>query len=174
MYTGRDDRFYSDANQDSDGDGIMDGAEDEDGDLLPNLVELGAFQVGPGVGGGGDLNWLKNDTDGDGICDGLDDQDHDGNNWPSPNNKTPLSAYDCTTPVPNNGMAGSPPSPFGTGDPDPAKVDGDDNPYSNYYEWMNAGALEGDATAAYDPCDPSPYPTSPYCPATFNPAPFGP
>lgn len=154
------DRFYSDAKQDSDGDGIIDSAEDEDHDLLPNYTELTAFQ------GERDLNWLSTDTDGDGLCDGLDDQDHDGHDVMA---GVPLSAYDCTTAVPNNGPSGNPTSPVGSGDPDPSKVDGDDNIYSNYYEWMTAGASPANAGDAYDPCLPSVYPVSPYCPAPFNP-----
>jgi hypothetical protein len=167
MYTGRMDRFYSDAEQDSDGDGILDGAEDEDHDLLPNLAELGAFQTGAINGGGGELNWLKTDTDGDGLCDGLDDQDHDGP-------PTPLDKADCTTMVPNNGPSGSPPTLIGAGDPDPNMIDGDDNMYSNFYEWQKAGAAFDSAGDAYNPCKPSVYPVSPYCPGPWNPAPWGP
>ncbi|MGB3952072.1 MAG: hypothetical protein WBK99_02870, partial [Solirubrobacterales bacterium] len=71
-YTGRMDRFYSDANQDSDLDGVFDDLEDEDADLLPNIVELLMF-ADPRP-----LEFLRTDTDGDGLCDGLDDEDRDG------------------------------------------------------------------------------------------------
>ena len=67
-------RFYSDANQDSDGDGRLDGAEDEDHDLLPNLRRDFTLQDRKRPTSTG----CKTDTDGDGLCDGLDDQDHDG------------------------------------------------------------------------------------------------
>jgi hypothetical protein len=153
QFTGSMGRFYSDANQDSDGDGVLDGAGDEDHDLLPNLVELNFL----GEGNPAPLNWLRTDTDGDGLCDGLDDQDHDGP-------PTPLSVADCTTAVPNNGPSGTPPSPSGAGDPNPALIDGDDNMYSNYYEWMTSDNLDGAPVG--DPCLPSIYPVSPYCPAT--------
>lgn len=159
QFTGAMDRFYSDADPDSDGDTITDGAEDEDGDLLPNLPEIKAFQGGNPPRA---LDFLKRDTDGDGLCDGLDDQDHDGP-------PTLLSEADCSTPVPNNGPGGSPSSPVGTGDPNGALVDGDDNRYSNYYEWMIQGASPTGATWAYDACVPSIYPISPYCDAPFNP-----
>jgi hypothetical protein len=166
QYTGLMTRFYSDSNQDSDGDGKIDSAEDEDHDLLPNAVELSAFQGGSPSR---DLNWLKTDTDGDGLCDGLDDQDHDG----AP---VPVSAADCTTRVPNNGPtpAFPPTSPSDTvpgGDPDGLKTDGDDNQYSNFYEWYLEGALPTSPGEAYNPCLPSGYPTSPYCPAPWNPLP---
>jgi hypothetical protein len=165
-FTGLMTRFYSDADQDSDGDGVVDGAEDEDGDMMPNLTELRDF-IGAVVGKKppSPLNWLRRDTDGDGLCDGLDDQDHDGP-------PTPLAAADCTTPVPNNGAGGTPPTDPGDSapgvlaDPDPSRIDGDDNMYSNFYEWYIDSAV-----AAYDPCLPSEYPTSPYCPADFNPFP---
>lgn len=156
QYTGLMTRFYSDANPDSDGDTITDGAEDEDNDLLPNLPEIGAF------GEPYELEFLRTDSDGDGLCDGLDDQDHDGQ-------PTPLSVADCTTPVPNNGTGGTPFSPVGAGDPNPGMVDGDDNRYSNYYEWMIEGASPTSAGWAYDPCVPSVYPISPFCNAPFNP-----
>lgn len=156
QFTGSMARFYSDANQDSDGDTIVDGAEDEDADLLPNLAELKAFNgIRP-------TDFLKKDTDGDGLCDGLDDQDHDGP-------PTPLNVGDCTTPVPNNGLGGTPASPVGAGDPDPGMIDGDDNRYSNYYEWMIQGADPFNGTWVFDPCVPSVYPVSPFCEAPFNP-----
>lgn len=159
QYTGSMARFYSDANPDSDGDGITDGAEDEDGDRLPNLAEINAFQRGAPPR---ELDYLKWDTDGDGLCDGLDDQDHDGP-------PTPLAVADCASAVPNNGPAGTPPSPVGSGDPNPGLIDADDNIYSNYYEWMIQGASPINAEWAYDPCVPSIYPISPYCEAPFNP-----
>lgn len=159
QYTGSMARFYSDANQDSDGDTIVDGAEDEDSDLLPNLAEIQAFQGGSPAR---ELDFLKTDTDGDTLCDGLDDQDHDGP-------PTPLNQADCSTPVPNNGVGGNPSSPVGAGDPNPGLIDGDDNRYSNYYEWMIEGADPLSADWAYDPCIPSIYPISPYCEAPFNP-----
>jgi hypothetical protein len=166
QYTGSMARFYSDANQDSDGDGKIDSAEDEDGDLLPNLVELTGFQAGNPVR---DLNWLKPDTDGDGLCDGLDDQDHDGP-------PTSLSVADCSARVPNNGPSPAfpPTDPSDTvpgGDPDPTKIDGDDNQYSNFYEWYAGGALPSSPGDAYDPCLPDGYPTSPYCEGPWNPLP---
>lgn len=144
-YTGRMDRFYSDANQDSDADGIYDDEEDEDGDLLPNGVELKLFN------GTRPLDFLVTDTDGDGLCDGLDDQDHDG---PA----TPVASADCTTTLPNNGPFDIPLG-SGPGDPDPTRIDLDDNVYSNWYEWAH-----GNAGSWYDPCDPNPF--SPYCPHT--------
>lgn len=164
QFTGSMSRFYSDANQDSDGDGRLDGAEDEDADLLPNLTELRGFIL-PVTGKHpiSALNWLRRDTDGDTLCDGLDDQDHDGP-------PTPPAVADCTTPVPNNGPTGTPPTAaidsVPGGDPDAGKIDGDDNMYSNFYEWYITGV-----GAAYDPCDPSPYPISPYCPGPFDPLP---
>lgn len=140
------DQFYSDANQDSDANGITDDKEDVDHDLIPNLAEVRLLGVVPYP-----LNWLVTDTDGDGLCDGLDDQDHDGP-------PTPLTQADCTTPVPNNGPTDSPPG-TGTGDPGPL-TDGDDNKYSNWYEWYTStGGAEW-----FNPCVPSIYPTSPYCP----------
>lgn len=145
--TGRMDRFYSDANQDSDADGIFDDEEDEDGDQLMNWVELRVF-IAPNPF----LDWIVTDTDGDGLCDGLDDQDHDGP-------PTPVAQGDCTTAVPNNGPADIP-AGTGAGDPGPL-TDGDDNIYSNWYEWYNATGME-----YYDPCMPSLYPTSPFCPHT--------
>ncbi|MGH2907331.1 MAG: IPT/TIG domain-containing protein [Solirubrobacterales bacterium] len=151
--TGLMSHFYSDAKQDSDNDGILDGAEDEDGDKIPNLIERDGFNDPSGSGA---LDWLVNDTDGDGLCDGLDDQDHDG---PPPT----LAEADCTTAVPNNGPGGTPPSTSGAGDPDGAKIDADDNIYSNYYEWMHEGFQYAPASEAYDPCTPSGYPTSPFC-----------
>lgn len=142
QFTKRMDRFYSDADQDSDNDLIFDDDEDEDGDLLPNDVELFNF------GGFFPLDWLITDTDGDGLCDGLDDQDEDGP-------PTAVGAGDCTTPVPNNG----------TGDPDPLRIDGDDNVYSNWYEWAYGIGFDD---PWYDPCNPSPYGIgpglSPSCP----------
>jgi hypothetical protein len=166
QYTGLMSHFYSDADQDSDNDGKLDGAEDEDMDLLPNLTELIDFQ------GERDLNWLKPDTDGDGLCDGLDDQDHDGP-------PTPIANADCTSPVPNNGptpSGGLPPTltadSFPGGDPN-GKIDGDDNLYSNFYEWYNSSAQIGEETDPYNPCMPSDYPVSPYCPGPFNPFPTG-
>lgn len=133
QYTKRMDRFYSDANRDSDGDGLPDNLEDEDNDLLPNWPELMIL-------GNGDypLDWLATDTDGDGLCDGLDDQDHDGP-------PTPIASADCTTPVPNN---------TNPGDPNPSLIDGDDNTYSNWAELFNG-------TKAMDPCDPDPSPYCP-------------
>jgi hypothetical protein len=148
QFTGHMDRFYSDASQDSDGDGVVDGAEDEDGDLLPNLVELQSFG---GWALGTALNFVKTDTDGDGLCDGLDDEDHDG----AP---TALADADCSTPVPNNGNVSTPNSPVGAGDPGPL-IDGDDNRYSNYYEWVT----NQPAGNWYDPCAPSIWPFSPTC-----------
>lgn len=134
--TGRMDRFYSDADQDSDNNGIFDEWEDEDHDLLPNTVEISIFVTKfP-------LDWLTTDTDGDGLCDGLDDQDQDGP-------PTPVSSADCTTAVPNNGG----------GDPNPLLIDGDDNVYSNWYEWAFGGGDDW-----INPCVPSLYPTSPSCP----------
>lgn len=152
QYTGQMSHFYSDADGDSDGDGKLDPAEDEDHDLLPNHIESYGMK---------NLNWLKTDTDGDGLCDGLDDQDHDGP-------PTPLAIADCTTRVPNNGPlpAFPPTDPFNTvpgGDPDPLKIDGDDNRYSNFYEWYNEGADPDVADAMYDECVPSIYPVSPFC-----------
>lgn len=141
QYTKRMDRFYSDADQDSDGDGTRDGWEDEDGDQLPNLVEFGAFSDRP-------LDWLDWDSDGDGLCDSLDDQDHDG---PA----TPLHLQDCATAVPNNG----------TGDPNPTLIDADDNIYSNYYEWfVVAGYTQWiSGGGAENPCIPDP--AGHYCPS---------
>ncbi len=136
--TGRMDRFYSDANQDSDADGIEDDEEDEDGDLMMNYVELRLFMSpDPYLS---DVLW---DTDGDGLCDGLDDQDHDGP-------PTAVANADCTTTIPvlPNGTDGT------------APIDGDDNIYSNWYEWYTSTTLD----EWYDPCVPSTYPTSPYCP----------
>lgn len=166
QYTGDMARFYSDADQDSDGDGRLDGAEDEDGDLLPNITELVAFQGGEPQR---DLNWLKPDTDGDGLCDGLDDQDHDGP-------PTPLAVADCTSTVPNNGPTGVPPTAaedtFGVGgDPNAGLIDGDDNKYSNFYEWYLGGFGPGSPGDAYDPCLPDIYPISPYCPGPWEPVP---
>jgi hypothetical protein len=129
------DRFYSDADQDSDGDGITDDNEDEDGDLLTNYVEMETFIGEDSLPA---LSMFNSDTDGDGLCDGLDDLDHDGP-------PTPVAQADCTTPVPNNTVPG---------DPDPSMIDGDDNPYSNIGELL-AG------TDPYDACSPSL--TSPYC-----------
>ncbi|MBJ7458682.1 MAG: hypothetical protein JHD02_05805 [Thermoleophilaceae bacterium] len=165
QYTGLMARFYSDADQDSDGDGKIDSAEDEDHDLLPNYVELKAFQSGNPVR---DLNWLKTDTDGDGLCDGLDDQDHDGP-------PTALAVADCSSIVPNNGPGGTPPTSAidsaPGGDPDGSRIDGDDNRYSNFYEWYTFGADPNSPGDSYDPCMPSVYPVSPYCPAPWNPLP---
>lgn len=155
--------FYSDADADSDNDGIFDWAEDVDSDLLPNFVEANKMP---------DLYWLKTDTDGDGLCDGLDDQDHDGP-------PTPLAEADCSTPVPNNGPdpAFPPTDPSNTvpgGDPDLDMIDGDDNEYSNFYEWYNEGALADASDDMYDVCTPSIYPVSPYCDdgQTWNPFPI--
>lgn len=53
--------------KDSDWDGVVDGAEDSDGDRLGNLAEQ-RFGLHPG----------KQDTDGDGKKDGLEDHDRDG------------------------------------------------------------------------------------------------
>ncbi|MGH6622642.1 MAG: hypothetical protein ACREBN_01660, partial [Burkholderiaceae bacterium] len=163
QYTGQMSRFYSDADRDSDGDGKIDPAEDEDGDLLPNHIEFYGMA---------DLNWLRTDTDGDGLCDGLDDQDHDGP-------PTSLAAADCKAQVPNNGPdpAFPPTDPSNTvpgGDPNPNKIDGDDNMYSNFYEWYNEGWDPDEVTAMYDACMPSGYPTSPYChdPGQWNPLPL--
>lgn len=144
-FTGRMDRFYSDANQDSDGDGVFDDEEDEDGDLMMNWVELRLF-ISPYP-----LDFVNTDTDGDGLCDGLDDQDHDGP-------PTAVAAGDCSTPVPNNGP-GDTPAGSGAGDPGPL-IDGDDSIYSNWYEWYSS--VSGGEW--YDPCQPSVYPTSPMCP----------
>jgi hypothetical protein len=140
-YTGRMDRFYSDADQDSDDDGTFDEWEDEDGDLLPNIVEIADF--GGELNSEGPIEWLRIDSDGDGLCDGLDDLDHDGP-------PTPNAVADCSTQVPNNSIPG---------DPDSSKIDGDDNIYSNWYEWFNG-------TNPFNPCSPSPYPISPFCPHT--------
>lgn len=134
-YTGRMDRFYSDADQDSDEDGTFDEDEDEDGDLLTNFSELRQFRDPY------PLDWLVNDSDGDGLCDGLDDQDQDGP-------PTPVNGGDCNAAVPNNG----------TGDPNPLLIDGDDNQYSNWYEWAYNGG-----GSWFNPCNPSPYPISPSC-----------
>lgn len=142
---GRMDQFYDDANQASITAGVTDDNQDVDHDLIPNLVELRKFGAGAYP-----LDWLANDTDGDGLCDGLDDQDHDG---PA----TPVARADCTTPVPNNGASDTPPG-SGAGDPGPL-IDGDDNVYSNWYEWYY-----GADGSWFDPCAPSVYPTSPYCP----------
>lgn len=139
QYTGLMSHFYSDADADSDEDGKLDPAEDEDGDLLPNIVERDLING---------ANWLDPDTDGDGLCDGLDDADHDGP-------PTSLGQADCVAQVPNNGSPG--------GDPDPLKIDGDDNIYSNFYEWYIAGAKFDDAGDANDVCKPSTWPISPYC-----------
>lgn len=144
--------FYSDADRDSDNDGKLDPEEDVDHDLLPNHIESFGMD---------DLNWLRTDTDGDGLCDGLDDQDHDGP-------PTPLALADCNEPVPNNGPdpAFPPTDPINSvpgGDPDPSMIDGDDNEYSNFYEWYHEGADPDIADAMYDECIPSIYPVSPYC-----------
>lgn len=159
QFTGRMDRFYSDANQNSLDPVITDGSLDEDNDRLPNLAEIYSM-----VGGvpAKKLDYLRWDTDGDGLCDGLDDEDHDGP-------PTPLAMADCNSPVPNNGPGGSPPTLTGGGDPN-GLIDADDNIYSNWYEWYNEGAphLTG-ATTVFDPCLPSVYPVSPYCPGPFNP-----
>jgi hypothetical protein len=151
QYSKRDDRFYSDADQDSDGDGTRDGWEDEDGDQLPNLVEFGSFPKRP-------LDWLDWDSDGDGLCDSLDDQDHDGA-------ATPLHLADCSTPVPNNGPLGTPVTSTGGGDPNLSLIDADDNLYSNYYEWYTvAGYTQwGDGGGAENPCIPDP--DGHYCPS---------
>ena len=53
--------------RDSDWDGVVDGAEDSDGDRLGNLAEQ-RFKLNP----------AKRDTDGDGTPDGLEDHDRDG------------------------------------------------------------------------------------------------
>jgi hypothetical protein len=152
QYTGLMTHFYSDADGDSNDNGVLDPAEDEDHDLLPNHIELYAMNT---------LNWLKTDTDGDGLCDGLDDEDHDGP-------PTSLAQADCATPVPNNGPSPAfpPTDPLNTvpgGDPNPAKIDGDDNQYSNFYEWYNEGADPDVSEDMYEPCTPSIYPVSPYC-----------
>lgn len=151
QYTKNMDRFYSDADQDSDDDNVRDGWEDEDGDRMPNLVEIRAFGA-PDAS----LNYLLTDSDGDGLCDGLDDQDHDG---PA----TPLSVADCTTAVPNNGLGGTPPTDTGGGDPNPGLIDADDNEFSNYYEWYTVAQYTQFASpgASYDPCMPI---DSHYCP----------
>ncbi|MBK5230202.1 MAG: hypothetical protein JJE27_03410 [Thermoleophilia bacterium] len=143
---GRMDQFYDDASQTSITAGVTDDNQDVDHDLIPNLVELRKFGTGTYP-----LDWLANDTDGDGLCDGLDDQDHDGP-------PTPVAQADCTTPVPNNGASDTPPG-SGAGDPGPL-IDGDDNVYSNWYEWYYGG----DNSWFFDPCVPSAYPISPYCP----------
>lgn len=146
-------QFYDDSDADSDNDGKYDAAEDVDRDLLPNHIEF--FDMP-------DLNWLKPDTDGDGLCDGLDDQDRDGP-------PTPLAVADCTSPMPNNGPNAAsddpplPPTATGAGDPDPTRIDGDDNRYSNFYEWYEEGADPDVATNGYDECVPSIYPVSPFC-----------
>lgn len=158
QFTGNMLRFYSDANQDSDADGIHDGAEDEDNDRLPNLAEIHAFKGGEPPR---DLDYLTWDTDGDGLCDGLDDQDHDGP-------PTQLHQADCTSAVPNNGVGGSPPTLTGTGDPN-GLIDADDNRYSNWYEWYYQGANPMVGDDAFNPCVPSLYPVSPFCPGPFNP-----
>ncbi|MDO8631454.1 MAG: hypothetical protein Q7R41_13285, partial [Phycisphaerales bacterium] len=147
QFTGRMDRFYSDASQDSDADGIFDEEEDEDADLLPNWDEIHLFN------GTRALEFTVTDTDGDGLCDGLDDIDHDG---PPTSN----SVADCSTTAPNNGPSDIPPG-IGAGDPDPARIDLDDNIYSNWYE------LQQTAGSWYDPCDPSLYPISPFCPYDY-------
>ncbi|MBI4897945.1 MAG: IPT/TIG domain-containing protein [Actinobacteria bacterium] len=136
--TGRMDRFYSDANQDSDADGVTDDEEDEDGDLLMNYVELRLF-IPPGP----HLSDVLTDTDGDGLCDGLDDQDHDGP-------PVAVANADCSTTIPilPNGNDGTPP------------IDGDDNIYSNWYEWYYSVTSD----EWFKPCKPSPYPISPMCP----------
>lgn len=74
-YTAREDRFYSDANPDSDLNGTRDDEEDEDGDLLGNYLEIETFT---GSGPLRDTSFVDTDSDGDGLCDGYDDQDHDG------------------------------------------------------------------------------------------------
>lgn len=139
QFTKNMDRFYSDADQDSDNDGLRDGWEDEDGDQMPNLVEMKAFQEENNY-----LDWLNADSDGDTLCDGLDDQDHDGD-------PTPLGVADCTTPVPNNVSLG------GSGDPNPGLIDADDNIYSNWYEWFEHDGYQFDQAAeAYEACLPDP------------------
>lgn len=159
QYTGRMDRFYSDANQNSIDPVITDGSLDEDNDRLPNLAEI---YVMSGGNPGKSLEYLRWDTDGDGLCDGLDDEDHDGP-------PTPLAMADCNSPVPNNGPGGNPPTLSGGGDPN-GLIDADDNRYSNWYEWYNEGAPSiGNDGDAFDPCVPSLYPVSPYCPGPFNP-----
>lgn len=160
QYTGRMDRFYSDANQNSLDPVITDGALDEDNDRLPNLVELVSMTGGDPVRS---LEYLRWDTDGDGLCDGLDDEDHDGP-------PTPLANADCNSPVPNNGPGGSPPTLSGGGDPN-GLIDADDNRYSNWYEWYTdgSGGLTPPDGSPFDPCVPSLYPVSPYCSGPFNP-----
>ncbi len=130
------DRFYSDADQDSDGDSVTDDLEDEDTDLIGNFVEMDQFV---GENSLPALSIFATDTDGDGLCDGLDDLDHDGP-------PTPVAQGDCTTAVPNNTVPG---------DPNPSMIDGDDNVYSNIGEILFG-------TDPYDACAPSL--TSPYCP----------
>lgn len=134
-YTGRMDRFYSDADQDSDNNAISDQNEDEDADLLTNIIELEVFTdhvpLKP-------TSFIDTDSDGDGLCDGLDDQDHDGD-------ATPVSVADCSTPVPNN---------VAPGDPNASLTDGDDNPYSNIGEVLFN-------TDPYLACFPNP--ASKYC-----------
>jgi hypothetical protein len=147
QYTGLMTHFYSDADGDSDDDGKLDPAEDEDHDLIPNHAEFYGFKG---------LNWLKTDTDGDGLCDGLDDQDHDGP-------PTALAVADCTSSMPNNGPGGTPATATGAGDPDGNRIDGDDNIYSNFYEWYEEGADPDVSINAYKECVPSIYPVSPYC-----------
>lgn len=152
QYTKSMDRFYSDADQDSDNDGLRDGWEDEDNDRMPNLVEITAYKSD-----GNYLDWLNPDSDGDTLCDGLDDLDHDGP-------PTPLSLADCSSPVPNNGPGGTPPTSTGSGDPNPSLIDADDNIYSNWYEWYSTPGypqfeLPG---GVYDPCLPDP--DNHYCP----------
>lgn len=171
QFTGLMSRFYSDADQDSDGDGLLDGAEDEDADLLPNLVELRGFVGGvTGDKPASPLFWLRRDTDGDGLCDGLDDQDHDGP-------PTSVAVGDCNTAVPNNGPSGTPPTdladhmPGVLVDPDPSRIDGDDNRFSNFYEWYDSGAPREDPGTAYNPCFPEQYPVSPFCTGAWDPFP---
>ncbi|MBJ7348312.1 MAG: hypothetical protein JHC87_07060, partial [Thermoleophilaceae bacterium] len=145
-YTGREDRFYSDADQDSDDNGVFDEDEDEDADLLPNMVELVDFSdayAGKFAG----LSFVDQDSDGDGLCDGLDDQDHDG---PA----TAVADGDCVSAVPNNTVPGDP----------NALTDGDDNIYSNFYEWYYSQNATPPRPRQFDPCFPSTYPTSPFCP----------
>jgi hypothetical protein len=137
------DRFYSDVHKDSDGNGNLDPDEDEDHDLLTNYIEL---SVMIGQGPLRETSFIDPDSDGDGLCDGLDDQDHDGV-------PTSTAVADCDTAVPNNTVPG---------DPDPSRIDGDDNPYSNIGELL----LGNDV---YDACSPGdvfgiPNRVSEYCP----------
>ncbi len=71
----------SPSNNDSDWDGVVDGAEDSDGDRLSNRAEQ-KFGTNPGV----------RDTDGDGRKDGAEDHDRDGRTNVREQEQRPLPA----------------------------------------------------------------------------------